>query len=364
MSMHLCRNLLLGAIACAASICGADAQTTFRIKSLYSNLDGAVQYIVLAETAGLNGQHRFAGLKLAVTRNGVTREYTFAHDLPSENTANASLVVATAPLPFEIEGTVNLAYACCVEPDYRLPVRFLPVDGATVEFAGVDRVTYSALPFDGAKAVERDGTIVRAELPTSACPPGVSSSCQAGARLYVTSFTATAVEYYNADRDHYFITALATEIDALDTARTAGWRRTGVTFTVGSRPFAMLNWSQWDKPPPEPFPMQAVCRFYLPPEVGDSHFFSASEKECAEVRERRPQFVFETEAAFYALLPDATGQCPRGEGFILYPVFRLFNMRVDVNHRYLVNLFIRNAMIEQGWLPEGYGPAGVAFCTP
>ena len=45
-----------------------------------------------------------------------------------------------------------------------------------------------------------------------------------------TAATVTVVEYYNAALDHYFITPLADEIDALDSGRIAGWGRTGLVF--------------------------------------------------------------------------------------------------------------------------------------
>ncbi len=55
-----------------------------------------------------------------------------------------------------------------------------------------------------------------------------------------------------------------------------------------------------------------VCRFYLPPPYGDSHFYSASPAECAAVQARYPFFAFESPAVFYILLPDQiTGACPR-----------------------------------------------------
>src|SRR5438046_625373 len=42
----------------------------------------------------------------------------------------------------------------------------------------------------------------------------------------------TAVEFYNAALDHYFVSALEPDIDALDSGRIAGWYRTGQTFRV------------------------------------------------------------------------------------------------------------------------------------
>ncbi|HEY3533338.1 MAG TPA: hypothetical protein VGL43_09480, partial [Casimicrobiaceae bacterium] len=80
----------------------------------------------------------------------------------------------------------------------------------------------------------------------------------------------TVVEYYNASLDHYFMTPLQNEIDALDvSARILGWTRTGFVFEASATAGVGLN---------------PVCRFYIPPAHGDSHFFSASPDECAAVR--------------------------------------------------------------------------------
>src|SRR5262249_19886801 len=84
------------------------------------------------------------------------------------------------------------------------------------------------------------------------------------------------VEYYNQSLDHYFISTAAADMTALDSGHFAGWQRTGYTFATTS---AIAN---------------PVCRYYIPPAYGDSHFFSASQMECAEVQARFPQFDLET----------------------------------------------------------------------
>jgi hypothetical protein len=162
----------------------------------------------------------------------------------------------------------------------------------------------------------------------------------------------TVIEYYNAALDHYFITPLGVEIDALDSGRIAGWTRTGLAFDAADSPAAGLS---------------PVCRFYLPPVHGDSHFLSASPAECAAVLARIPGdpnfsgYIEETPAAFYIALPDTTsGACP-GDSV---PVYRLWNQRADSNHRYTADPATRDAMVARGYAPEGYGPQGVGMCTP
>ena len=79
----------------------------------------------------------------------------------------------------------------------------------------------------------------------------------------------TVVEYYHPALDHYFMTSLQVEVDALDSGLFFGWSRTGWTFQA----FAD---SASGGPGVNP-----VCRFYIPP-PSDSHFFSAAADECAD----------------------------------------------------------------------------------
>jgi len=157
---------------------------------------------------------------------------------------------------------------------------------------------------------------------------------------------ADVVEFYHAAFDHYFISSLAADIDALDTGKFQGWARTGRTFKAYST-------------------MQAgsspVCRFYIPPAAGDSHFFSASPIECGEVLAKFPAFFYESAAAMYEFLPDAaSGACPQNT----LPVYRVWNRRSDTNHRYTTDRALRDAMVAQGYIAEGYGPDAVVMCAP
>ena len=122
------------------------------------------------------------------------------------------------------------------------------------------------------------------------------------------SHAYTVIEYYNAALDHYFITPLADEIVKLDTGVVAGWTRTGYFFDGYATSTEALGTT-----------VSPVCRFYIPPQHGDSHFLSASPAECAVVRSKvttDPNFsgyIEETPAEFYIALPDTTtGVCPGG----------------------------------------------------
>ncbi|MCC7122340.1 MAG: hypothetical protein IT493_12350 [Gammaproteobacteria bacterium] len=71
-------------------------------------------------------------------------------------------------------------------------------------------------------------------------------------------------------------------------------------------------------------------------------------------------YVFESPHAFYAALPDPlTGACPAAT----IPVYRLWNQRVDSNHRYVTDPVLKAQMIARGYVAEGYGPDPVAMCA-
>ena len=142
------------------------------------------------------------------------------------------------------------------------------------------------------------------------------------------------VEYFNSALGHYFITGDPSEIEKLDTGVIVGWGRTGESFLAF---------------PPNRIPSfaQPVCRFYGLPSAGlDSHFYSAFPEECAAVKSKWPdKWLLETDAAFGAIQDTYPLDCPD-------PLFRLYNNRADVNHRYTTSRAIRDQMIAQGWILE------------
>jgi hypothetical protein len=148
--------------------------------------------------------------------------------------------------------------------------------------------------------------------------------------------TVDVVEYYHAGLDHYFMSALPADIDALDSGKTPGWTRTGKTFPA----YPQIHTGT-----------APVCRFYIPHEAGDSHFYSASSAECAQTHNKFPSFVEESKAVMYVHLPHpSTGACPA-------------NHRKDSNHRYTTDATVRAQMVAQGWVAEGYGPDQVIMCA-
>ncbi len=157
--------------------------------------------------------------------------------------------------------------------------------------------------------------------------------------------TVEVVEYYNAALDHYFITWIAAEKANLDAGLTpTPWTRTGRSFRAFAAPLAGTS---------------QVCRYYIPPVLGNSHFFGRSASECAAAQRAQPGLVLEDPDYMHVVLPTA-GTCPAGT----QPVYRLFNNRADANHRYTVDRALRDAMVADGWIAEGDGADRVAMCAP
>jgi hypothetical protein len=228
-----------------------------------------------------------------------------------------------------------------------IPVRVLAPDGSTF-FAGtiggppqnyVASYWYYALalpPFAPAGAwrfeADLDGATTRTTFYVTTSLPSI----------------ATAVEYYHAGIDHYFVTADADEIAGLDAGAFGGvWHRTGQAFGVYTAPAAGLA---------------PVCRFYstsFAPQ--NSHFYTADPVECEGLK-HNPDWQYER-IAFHVPLPDASGACPTGTS----PVYRMFNggQGGAPNHRFTTSYATRLAFAPgKGWIQEGVPPTGAGMCAP
>ena len=318
--------------AVALALCAPLAHAAFhlyRIEQLYTNADGSVQFVVLRETSGTDGENQWAGKTLRATDAAGTRTLTFPGNLPSVSTGFTRVLVATA----------GFAALGIVAPDYTMPAGFLPVAGGTLNYAGVDQVTFGPLPTDGANALARTGAVI----------PNVATNFAGKSGSVVVNAgppAALAIEFYNASLDHYFISHVAGEIAILDAGVTIkGWTRTGQSFNVYSAAGAGTS---------------PVCRFYIPPGKGDSHFYGRGTAECDATGAANPSFVNEDSQFFHVLLPVA-GNCATGT----IPVYRVFSNRTDANHRYMVDRAIRDQMVnDRHWLAEGDGPDLVVMCVP
>jgi cytochrome c553 len=160
--------------------------------------------------------------------------------------------------------------------------------------------------------------------------------------------TSTVVEYYHTGFGHYFITSFTADISALDSGKFAGWARTGRTFNAYTSSNGYVT---------------AVCRFFtvaFPPK--SSHFYTSNFAECRGLQASNKDWTFEAEAFYVQQASEQTGSCPTG----YRAVYRLYNNGQSgaPNHRYTTDPAVRIEMMGKGWIPEGFGPEGVGFCSP
>ena len=131
------KRMLVGLAAMLLALAALPSQAAFhlfRIDQVYSNADGTIQYVVMHESTGSNGENFWAGLRLETTNTGgAKQQFTFPSGLPSSNTASRSVLIATAGF-----AALNL-----VTPDYTIPAGFIPVGGGKLDYAsGVDEITF------------------------------------------------------------------------------------------------------------------------------------------------------------------------------------------------------------------------------
>jgi hypothetical protein len=154
MEVAMRRVLLVLAFAALAAPAEA-AFHLFRIDQVYSNTDGTVQYVVMREATGSNGENFWKdnnAFLAATSAAGGTQTFSFPSNLPSTATASKSVLIATS----------GFAALGLVAPDYTIPSGFIPRSGGSLNYANVDTIALPALPSDGATAIDRNGTPVPA----------------------------------------------------------------------------------------------------------------------------------------------------------------------------------------------------------
>ena len=337
------RRLVATALALAFSWLATNASAefhTFQIDQIFSTADGTIQFVVLHEVAGMNGENFLAGHTFTSAQGGTTQTYTFPSDLPGGSMGGYGGMQSPTAFARVLIASQGFAQLGLVTPDYVIPNGFLPLTNGTLNYAGVDQVSYMALLTDGVSAINRSGMSVSNLAVNFA---GDSGSVTGGSPQ-----TVQAVEYYYAAWNFYFETAFPTEIAALDAGAFGGvWKRTGQTFNVWP---SQVNASA-----------SPTCRFFstaFAPK--SSHFYTPFPSECAIVK-TESAWHYES-IAFYIALADANGNC--GPGTI--PLYRVYDngMGGAPNHRYTTSLTILNQMIAAGWSFEGNGNTMVFACVP
>ncbi|HZI85023.1 MAG TPA: hypothetical protein VFF44_13985 [Casimicrobiaceae bacterium] len=337
---------ILGLLVAVLAVLGAPAAWatfhTYQIDEIFSNADGTVQYVVLREVFGSNGENFWAGHTFTSTSGSSTQTYVFDKDLPGGMDTGYGMTAAPTAFTRVLVATQGFAALGLVTPDYVVPNGFLPLANGTINYAGVDQVSYASLPTDGVTAIKRNGAMVQNVAANYA---GTSGSVAAGPPP--NPLVATAVEYYYADWNFYFETAFPDEIAALDGGAFGGvWKRTGQTFNV------------WTQATGAAAP---TCRFFSTIfDPKSSHFYTPFDSECASLKAGNA-WQFEG-IAFYIDLPDANGLCPAGT----VPLYRLYDngMGGAPNHRYTTSLTVFNQQEAAGWSFEGNGDTKVFACVP
>lgn len=272
---------------------------------------------------------------------------------------------------YGLPGGVSAAYACSVPSklDFgasavagpaRQSVSFTNSGNAplSIQAVSIDNAKFTQVGGCAAGSVVLPGGTCSMEIAAAGAGAGklsvytndgyydVALSSQASASAPAASApTLQVVEYYNAALDHYFITWIAAEIANLDAGVTpTKWTRTGRTFTAFAAPQAGTS---------------QVCRFYIPPSDGNSHFFGRGVAECQATQHAQPDFVLEDPSYMHVVLPTA-GECPA----TMQPIYRVFNNRPDANHRYTIDRGVRDQMVAKGWIAEGDGADHVVMCAP
>jgi serine protease len=260
--------------------------------------------------------------------------YTDAFRISVGTSFSAPLVAGTAALMLSARPSLSPAQ---VRSFLQGTSRFFPARPAT------SAAPYCLPPqFD---ATGRPVEQLECHCTTSTCGAGMLDAGAAVAAAQRGAELANVIEYYHSALDHYFVTWLPSEIAALDAGTVIrGWTRTGLAFRVWTTPEAGTA--------PE-------CRYYIPPALGNSHFYGRNGVECEAARNNHPSFVLE-EARFMHLALPSLGVCPSGT----LPVYRLFSNRADANHRYTIERSVRDQMVARGWVAEGEGADIVAMCAP
>jgi uncharacterized protein DUF5648 len=314
---------------------------TYQIDQLFSNADGTVQFVVLHEVFGANGQNFLSGHALTSISGGAMQTYVFPNDLAGGMDTGYGMSEAPTAFTRVLIATQGFAALNLVKPDYVIPNGFLPLTNGTINYAGVDQVSYMSLPSDGVTAIRRTG-VTQQNVATNYAGESASVAVSPPNPLI-----GTAVEYYYADWNFYFETSFPDEIAALDGGAFGGvWKRTGQTFKV---------WTQVTGT------AAPTCRFFSTIfDPKSSHFYTPFADECASLK---AGVAWQYEGiAFYIQLADANGLCPSGT----VPLYRLYDngMGGAPNHRYTTDLTVFNATQAAGWSFEGNGNTKVFACVP
>ena len=133
--------------AIALVVSASTARASFHLwvlNEIYSNADGTVQFIELSTGAGV--EEFLAGHAITSSQGATTHSFTFPSNLPADTAGRTFLI-----------GTIGFAALGRVTPDYIVPNGFLFTTNGSVNYTGVDTVSWAALPVDGTLSIDHNG---------------------------------------------------------------------------------------------------------------------------------------------------------------------------------------------------------------
>lgn len=137
-----------------SGVMSAFAADDWKVTEIFSNSNGAEQYIKLSTTT--DNQHNLAGriLRSYDTAGTLLHSYTFPANLEITQTANKSILVGT--IPFSATTQLHV--------DYRIPKNFIPTEGGEIRLDNIDSFKYLRvqLPLNGLQALNRSAAAVTA----------------------------------------------------------------------------------------------------------------------------------------------------------------------------------------------------------
>lgn len=143
--LHLPARIFLSILLLCCSAVSEAAFHIVQINEVYSNASGTVQFVEIQMLAA--GQNQFQGQVITSSQGGTTHSFTFTHALANASNGDSVLI-----------GTASYAALPGVPaPDFTVADNFFFTTNATVNFAGVDFVTYAALPTDGVLSINHAG---------------------------------------------------------------------------------------------------------------------------------------------------------------------------------------------------------------
>jgi hypothetical protein len=116
----------------------------WKVSEIFSDASGTVQFVELETSVG--GQQFVAGHTLTISSGNTQKIFTIPSDLPGD-TINKTFLI----------GSQGFAALNVVAADFVLPNNFLFQTNGSVDFAGVDRVSYASLSVDGSMSINRSG---------------------------------------------------------------------------------------------------------------------------------------------------------------------------------------------------------------